>query len=107
MLLLLVELLGRVGHYGGHDVVPSGSKVKVGVVSAVRLKLLDQILRCLIISTRRVLHNPEPVQSCKKSNLLVSGLDSSASLLLDRKSVVQEDVESLLKLADALEIYSL
>lgn len=85
MLLLRVELLGRVRHYGGHDVVPSGSEINVGVVSAVRLKLLDQILRCLVISTRRVLHNPEPVQSCEKGNFLVSGFDTSASLLLDCK----------------------
>lgn len=41
VLLLLVELLRRVRHYGGHDVVPSGSQINVGVVSAVRLKLLD------------------------------------------------------------------
>lgn len=107
MLLLRIELLGRVRHYGGHDVVPSGSEINVGVIIAVRLKLLDQILRCLIISTRRVLHNPEPVKSCKKGNFLVSGFDTSASLLLDGELAVQKDVESLLKLANALEIYTL
>lgn len=88
MLLLLVELLGRVRDYGGHDVVPGGSEINIGVVIAVRLELLDQILRCLIVSTRRMLHDPEPVQSCEEGNLLMSRLSSSASLLLYFKSVV-------------------
>lgn len=88
MLLLLVELLRGIRHQGRHDVVPGSPEIDVVVVSTVRLKLLDEIQGLLVVSTRRVLHDPEPVQARKQRNLLLPGLDPGASLLVDLEAVV-------------------
>lgn len=107
VLLLLVELLRGIRHQGRHDVVPGSPEIDVVVVSTMRLKLLDEIQGLLIVSTRRVLHDPEPIQARKQRNFLLSGLDPGASLLMDLEAVVQEDIDGGLEAADALVIYPL
>lgn len=107
VLLLLVELLRGIRHQGRHDVVPGSPEIDVVVIGAVRLKLLDEIQGFLVVSTRRVLHDPEPIQARKQRNLLLPGFDSSAPLLMDLEAVVQKDIDGGLEAADALVIYAL